>query len=633
MHKVKKLFLFLIPIICGDLGAACVSNDHNKVLIEEGSLINKDQPEIKFKSAVFELDKYLLEGVTFNTCEDDSSWEIAADKAVLEDDVLSISNAKVKLYNIPIFWLGNISLDKDKEINIPNFGITDSNFDFSYKFEGGNENAMFTLEPIYTKSKFGVSLKAKFDDGMNKTSFQSFAIDDNESSWVFKINSLVKITEDLELTVDYADLSGNSLIENYGYKFLDINRRTLDLEKNLKLSWHLNNRLILIGQESFENLNLPRPVTHTKNFIKYSSFYNLDNWKVRRITEVSNFKIKNNVTLLKKISPPNEGADFPYFVYQDVERKNRRISFSNNSLFTGLNSKLDVEIFWKEYKIKNQTDSKNISHGAFQIRQIFKPTYNLSLGYIWSSFKDDGEIPLLDSFPKSQNPENNISMSPWYGDDRSGNQRKVFIYYTNSFGGIDFSVSTNLYEDYFFSNLNSELQKYFEKDPIFYSFKKSFGDSEISAEGNYNYKDNSMTSSTFEFQNTNESREFSLSKKRYLNTSFPLNDLDNYVLKFSQRFDNFTFFARTQYSVENKSVNENIVGAEWYKDCFKFRLAFERARFFPFTEADYSKGNYFDQIYLTNPILKNNLSFEFELIGLTNPLKPINTLIQNGLFN
>ena len=93
------------------------------------------------------------------------------------------------------------------------------------------------------------------------------------------------------------------------------------------------------------------------------------------------------------------------------------------------------------------------------------------------------------------------------------------------------------------------------------------------------------------------------------------------------------FFARTQYSVENKSVNENIVGAEWYKDCFKFRLAFERARFFPFTEADYSKGNYFDQIYLTNPILKNNLSFEFELIGLTNPLKPINTLIQNGLFN
>ena len=58
MHKVKKLFLFLIPIIYGELGAGCVSNDHNKVLIEEGSLINKDQPEIKFKSAVFEFDKY-----------------------------------------------------------------------------------------------------------------------------------------------------------------------------------------------------------------------------------------------------------------------------------------------------------------------------------------------------------------------------------------------------------------------------------------------------------------------------------------------------------------------------------------------------------------------------------------------
>ena len=88
-------------------------------------------------------------------------------------------------------------------------------------------------------------------------------------------------------------------------------------------------------------------------------------------------------------------------------------------------------------------------------------------------------------------------------------REKVFIYYTNSFGGIDFSVSTNLYEDYFFSNLKLRTTKIlFEKDPIFYSLK-NLGDSEISAEGNYNYKDNSMTSSTFEFQNTNESREFS----------------------------------------------------------------------------------------------------------------------------
>ena len=633
MRKVKKLFLFLMPIIYGDIQATCESNNHKSVKIEEGSLIKEGQPEIKFDSAFFELDEYLLEDVKFNTCEESSSWEITADEAVLKDEVLSISNAKVKLYNFPILWLGNITLDKDKEINIPNLGITDSNFDLSYKFERGNDNAMFILEPIYTKSKFGLSLKANFDDGRNKTNFQSFAIDDNESSWVFKINSLVKITRNLELTADYADLSGNSLIENYGYKFLEISRRTLDLKKNLKISWHLQNRLISIGQESFENLNLPRPITHTKNFVKYQSYYNLENWKIRRTTEISSFKIKNNVTLLKKISPPNDGADFPYFVYQDVERKNRRISFLNNSLFSALNSQIDLEVYWKDYKINNSINSKNLSYGAIQIRQIFTASNNLSFGYIWSSFEDDGEIPLLDSFPKNQNPQNNISMSPWYGDDRSGNQRKVFVFYKNEFSGIDYSISTNLYEDYFYSNLSSELLKYFEKNPIFYAFKKSFGNSVISAEGNYNYANNTMTSSSFLFENISENREFSLGKKRYLNTAFPLNDLDNYILKFSQKFNNFTFFARTQYSEGYKSINENIVGAEWYKDCFKFRLAFERARFFPFTEANYSKGNYFDQIYLTNPILKNNLSFEFELIGLTNPLKPINTIIQNGLFN
>ena len=69
----------------------------------------------------------------------------------------------------------------------------------------------------------------------------------------------------------------------------------------------------------------------------------------------------------------------------------------------------------------------------------------------------------LSSFPKSQNPENNISMSPWYSDDRSEIREELTIYYTNSFGGIDFSVSTNLYEDYFFSNLNSELQNTLKK--------------------------------------------------------------------------------------------------------------------------------------------------------------------------
>ena len=53
---------------------------------------------------------------------------------------------------MPIFWLGDIVLDKDKEINIPNLGITDSDFDCSYQFKAGNESAQYVIEPILTKS-------------------------------------------------------------------------------------------------------------------------------------------------------------------------------------------------------------------------------------------------------------------------------------------------------------------------------------------------------------------------------------------------------------------------------------------------------------------------------------------------
>ena len=59
----------------------------------------------------------------------------------------------------------------------------------------------------------------------------------------------------------------------------------------------------------------------------------------------------------------------------------------------------------------------------------------------------------------------------------------------------------------------------------------------------------------------------------------------------------------------------------------------ERARFFPFVDPNYAEMSYYDLIYLTNPKVKNNLSFEFELVGLTNILTPIDNIINNGLFN
>jgi len=130
-----------------------------------------------------------------------------------------------------------------------------------------------------------------------------------------------------------------------------------------------------------------------------------------------------------------------------------------------------------------------------------------------------------------------------------------------------------------------------------------------------------------------EKTRFSIQKNKIVPSSYPLKTLDNYVMKFKRDFNSFSLFSRAQYAKEDKSLNENILGVEWAYDCLKLRVSFERAKFFPFLDADYTNVPYDEHIYLTNPKVKNNLSFEFELIGLSNLLTPIDNIIEYGLFN
>ena len=115
--------------------------------------------------------------------------------------------------------------------------------------------------------------------------------------------------------------------------------------------------------------------------------------------------------------------------------------------------------------------------------------------------------------------------------------------------------------------------------------------------------------------------------------SFPLAGINNYVLKAKQKFGDITLFTRAQYSQENEIINESVIGGEWFVDCLKLRLSLERARFFRYIDPNNVNLPYMQIINLTNPQVKNNLSFEFELIGLTNVLTPIDNIIENGLFN
>ena len=177
------------------------------------------------------------------------------------------------------------------------------------------------------------------------------------------------------------------------------------------------------------------------------------------------------------------------------------------------------------------------------------------------------------------------------------------------------------------------FKKFYDKNPVFFSVNTKNKNFNIFAMGNYSVEKSDFMGLMAGFKYSDENTLFSLQKNNLVPSSFPLKPLDNYVLKFKRDFDSFKVFSRAQYSRAEDTVNENVLGVEWEYDCLRLRLSMERARFFPFVDPDYSEMSYYDLIYLTNPKVKNNLSFEFELVGLTNILTPIDNIINNGLFN
>ena len=151
--------------------------------------------------------------------------------------------------------------------------------------------------------------------------------------------------------------------------------------------------------------------------------------------------------------------------------------------------------------------------------------------------------------------------------------------------------------------------------------------------GNYSYEKSKFLGLMAGVRYSDNSTKFSLGKSELVPSSFPLKPLHNYVLKFKKDFDSFSIFSRAQYEIEDEKLNESILGIEWSYDCLRLRLSFEKAKFFPNGLEANDQISYMQNIYLTNPVVKNNLSFEFELIGLTNVLTPIDNIIENGLFN
>ena len=119
---------------------------------------------------------------------------LVAEQATYNDEAksLTINNTKLKVL-IYIFWLGKVTIDDSDSVNIPNFGITDSKIDISYKFVNITDRTKFVLEPIYTKSSFGASMNFDYKDEKKFISFQTLGINDDDNSWVYDIDANINI--------------------------------------------------------------------------------------------------------------------------------------------------------------------------------------------------------------------------------------------------------------------------------------------------------------------------------------------------------------------------------------------------------------------------------------------------------
>ena len=622
MKKVNNLGVLLIWFTVSLSAENCDESDEANIIIEDGNIEISEKINLSFDSAKSNGEDLELNNIKVTSCKESSLWNLTAENAEIEGENLKIQNTRLRIFNVPIFWLGEVSLNEDDSFNIPNLGVTDSNLDISYKFKTKGENSEFVLEPIYSNSSFGLSVDYGFDNGINNFHFNSLALDDQNSSWVYDIDSVINLNNYISLTLDYSDFSGNSLIQDYGFKYLDINRRSLDLKQSLGISFLNKNRNISFFSDDFINIGALRPVSHSKDYFTYERFFIINEWFIDIDSEYAKFS--NN-------SP--KSLEVPYILYDEVERISREIELKKDFSFPALNYESKFLLSSQNYEIKDT--SENLINNNFATSQIFSllEDKSLKLGFIWSTFMKESTLPILDSYPSLPSPESNISLSSWVGKDRSTNSRKFFIYKNWSNSVFDFSISSNLYEKYNFEQESNIFKKFYEKRPIFFSAKTKNKNLNFFAKGNYSYEKSDFVGLMAGLEYMDDKTFLSLQKNNIVPSSYPLQPLDNYVLKFKRDFSNFQIFTRAQYSDEEEIVNENILGLQWEYDCFKLRLSMERARFFPFVDPDFGETSYFDLIYLTNPKVKNNLSFEFELVGLTNILTPIDNIINDGLFN
>ena len=139
MKKVNNILFGLIFFSTLSFSEECEDTAQPDVKIEDGDIEISKNINLTFKEAISNEDELELKNVKVTSCKDSSVWALTAENAQIDGNNLTIQNTKLRVFDVPIFWLGEVSLNEDDSFNIPNLGVTDSNLDISYKFKTKSE--------------------------------------------------------------------------------------------------------------------------------------------------------------------------------------------------------------------------------------------------------------------------------------------------------------------------------------------------------------------------------------------------------------------------------------------------------------------------------------------------------------
>ena len=189
MKKVNNLGALLIWLCLSLSAENCDESGDANIIIESGNIDLSEEINLSFDTAKSNDENLELKNIKVTSCSKSEVWKITAESAEIKDENIIIQNTKLRIFNVPVFWLGEVNLNDEDSFTFPSLGITDSNLDISYKFKTRGENSEFILEPIYTNSSAGLSVDYKFDNGISNFYFDSLALDDENSSWVVQLDS------------------------------------------------------------------------------------------------------------------------------------------------------------------------------------------------------------------------------------------------------------------------------------------------------------------------------------------------------------------------------------------------------------------------------------------------------------